>query len=130
MLLTINEQDVRPVYLQLANQVKEQILSGELKPGDELPSVRELADSLNINMHTVRHAYQVLREQGLVIMRLGQQARIARLRSNPPSREEVIAVIGTRIKELIMEAYLMGLPPDELRSLIDEQINNAGDSRK
>ena len=46
MLLSVNEQDPRPVYVQIINQVKEQIQRGNLKSGDELPSVRELAASL------------------------------------------------------------------------------------
>ena len=56
MLIYIDEDDSRPIYLQIMFQIKEQIRDGELKPGDELPSVRELADSLGINLHTVHHA--------------------------------------------------------------------------
>ncbi len=65
MWLSINERDSKPIYLQIINQVKEQVSSGALKTGDELPSVRELADSLSINMHTVRAAYLKLRDQVL-----------------------------------------------------------------
>lgn len=77
MLLSINEKDSRPIYLQIIGQVKEQVSSGSLHPGDELPSVRELADSLGINMHTVRNAYLKLRDQGIINLRLGRKARIA-----------------------------------------------------
>jgi GntR family transcriptional regulator len=126
MLVTINEQDPRPVYLQIANQVKEQIMRGDIKRGDELPSVRDLAESLGINMHTVRHAYSVLREQKIVVIRLGQQARVAGIRPTPPSREEVTRVIGERLRELVTEAYLMGLPAHEFRELVDEQIKKQG----
>ena len=52
MLLSINEKDSRPIYLQIIGQIKEQVSNGTLKSGDELPSVRELANSLGINMHT------------------------------------------------------------------------------
>ena len=48
MLISIDEQDNRPIYLQIIIQVKEQIQNGELRPGDELPSVRELAESLGL----------------------------------------------------------------------------------
>jgi len=77
MLLSINDQDPRPVYVQIVNQIKEQIQRGILKPGDELPSVRELSESLGINLHTVRRAYVVLRDQKLLVFRLGQQAKVA-----------------------------------------------------
>lgn len=122
MLLSINDQDPRPVYVQIVNQIKEQIHRGELKSGDELPSIRELASSLGINMHTVRHAYNILRDQKLVVFRLGQQAKIARLRSKPASSEEVASFIEKRLQELLTEAFLLGLSPDDFRSLVDEQI--------
>jgi len=122
LLLSINDQDPRPVYVQIVNQIKEQIHRGELKSGDELPSIRELASSLGINMHTVRHAYNILRDQKLVVFRLGQQAKIARLRSKPASSEEVASFIEKRLQELLTEAFLLGLSPDDFRSLVDEQI--------
>ena len=78
MLLTINEKDIRPIYIQLMGQIKEQVSNGTLGPGDELPSVRELANSLGINMHTARNAYLKLRDQGIINLRLGRKARIAR----------------------------------------------------
>ena len=126
MLFSINEHDARPVYLQIAVQVKEQITRGELKPGDELPSVRDLAESLGINMHTVRHAYNVLREQKIVAMRLGQGTRVAKLRSTPAGSREIAGSIGKRLEELISEAYLMGLRPDDFRKLVEDKLSNKG----
>jgi GntR family transcriptional regulator len=123
MLLSINDQDPRPVYIQIVNQVKEQVQSGGLKPGDELPSVRELAASLGINMHTVRRAYGVLRDQKLLVFRLGQQARVAKLRTQPASSEEVAAAIGERLQELVTEAFLLGLSRDDFHRMVEEQIN-------
>ena len=130
MLLSINEQDSRPVYVQIVNQIKEEIQRGSLKSGDELPSVRELAASLGINMHTVRRAYGVLRDQKLLVFRLGQQARVAKLRSQPASSEEVTEVMGKRLQELVTEAFLLGLSPDDFRNLVNEQINKLKEQTK
>ncbi|MGA3094651.1 MAG: GntR family transcriptional regulator [Dehalococcoidales bacterium] len=123
MLVSVNDQDFRPVYVQIVNQIKEQIHRGSLKPGDELPSVRELAAGLGINMHTVRRAYIVLRDQKILAFRLGQQARVAKLRSQPASSEEVTSVIGQRLQELITEAFLLGLSPEDFRNLVNAQID-------
>jgi GntR family transcriptional regulator len=130
MLLSINEQDPRPVYVQIINQIKEQVLRGSLKSGDALPSVRELASSLGINMHTVRRAYGVLRDQKILVFRLGQQARVAKLRSQPASSGEVATVIGGRLQELITEAFLMGLSPDDFRKLVNSQMNKLKEQSK
>ena len=130
MLVSINDQDPRPVYVQIINQIKEQVQRGSLKSGDELPSVRELAASLGINMHTVRRAYVVLRDQKLLVFRLGQQARVAKLRSQPASNEEVTAAIGERLQELVTEAFLLGLSPEDFRDLVNSQIDKAKEEQK
>jgi GntR family transcriptional regulator len=121
MLLSINEEDSRPIYLQIISQVKEQVSSGILKPGDELPSVRELADSLGINMHTVRSAYLKLRDQGIINLRLGRKARIAN-RQTTESTGIASENINERLKELIIDALLSGLSPDNFRELVNQQL--------
>jgi GntR family transcriptional regulator len=121
MLISINEKDTRPIYLQIIGQIKEQVSNGTLKPGNELPSVRELADSLGINMHTVRSAYLKLRDQGIINLRLGRKARIADLQ--PSSRAAFTpSDIKERLKEVIIDALLAGLSPDYLRKLVDQQV--------
>ena len=122
MWISLNEQDSRPIYLQIINQIKEQIGKGSLRPGDELPSVRELANSLGINMHTVRSAYLKLHDQGIVNLRLGRRAKIARLQHPPEVTDEVAADFKLRIKELITDAFLTGFSPDELGKLISQQL--------
>jgi GntR family transcriptional regulator len=121
MLLSINEKDSRPIYLQIIGQVKEQVSSGSLRPGDELPSVRELADSLGINMHTVRSAYLKLRDQGIINLRLGRKARIAR-RPTTVYTATAGVDIRERLRELIVDALLAGLSPDSFRELVNQQL--------
>jgi GntR family transcriptional regulator len=121
MLLSINEKDSRPIYLQIIGQVKEQVSSGSLRPGDELPSVRELADSLGINMHTVRSAYLKLRDQGIINLRLGRKARIAH-RQTADNTTTAGVNIRERLKELIVDALLAGLSPDNFRELVNHQL--------
>jgi Predicted transcriptional regulators len=121
MFLSINENDNRPIYVQIINQIKEQVRSGSLQPGDELPSVREAADSLRINMHTVRSAYLKLSDQGIIKLHLGRRAKIApHLSQRHPNLENDINV---RLKELITDAIVTGIPLDELRKIINHQLD-------
>ena len=122
MWISISEEDSRPIYLQIINQIKEQVGKGILRPQDELPSVRELAESLGVNMHTVRSAYLKLRDQGIISLRLGRRARIAPLQPHPSSTDAVTD-LKVRIKELVTDALLMGLSPDNIRNLINRQID-------
>ena len=120
MFLSINQNDNRPLYLQIINQIKEQVGNGTLKPGDELPSVREVADSLGINLHTVRSAYLKLRDQGIINLHLGRRARIAK--RLPQKHLDLETDIQKRLQELITDALVRGIQPDDLRKLINRQL--------
>ena len=122
MFIAIDNNDPRPVYLQIAASIKEQIQKGMLKPGEELPSVRDLARDLGINLHTARHAYQLLREQGVVQLRLGSRARIAPLRAAPADRTEIEKKVAPRLRELVTDAFHLGITPRQFRQLVNEAI--------
>ena len=66
MLIEIDFQSDEAIYMQLRNQIVLGIATSMLQEGDTLPSVRQLADDIGINMHTVNKAYSVLRQEGFV----------------------------------------------------------------
>jgi GntR family transcriptional regulator len=123
MWLSIDNKSRRPIYLQIILQIKEQIRRGELKTGDELPSVRELADHLDVNLHTVRAAYLQLRDQGLINLSLGRRATVAKI-SRPPDKSKAEAEIAARLAEITTDALLMGLSAAEVKQLLEKQTRN------
>ena len=129
MLLHVDEKDSRPIYTQLATQVKEQIRKGSLGPGDDLPSVRDVASALGINLHTAHRAYQVLRDDGVIVLRLGCRPRVAPLRERPAGPEEVQKRLAGRLNELVTEAFHLGLSPRDFRSLVDEALRSGKGTR-
>ena len=66
MEIVVSNKTSRPLYEQITSQIKMQIMSGELKAGEALPSIRSLAKSLQISVLTVQKAYDVLQEQGFI----------------------------------------------------------------
>ena len=130
MLVSIDETDSRPIYSQLAAQIKEQIMSGALSPGDELPSVRGLSTSLGVNLHTVHRAYQKLRDEGVIQLRLGRRAKVAALRKTPAGREEVASRLNVRLNELITEAFHLGLSVDDFKRLVDGFLKDRKQPRR
>ena len=124
MLFSIDESNPQPLYLQLVMQVKDQIRNGNLVPGDELPSVRELADILGINLHTIHNAYKKLRDEGLITLRLGQRAKIVRRRQQPLSDSEIDSAIGARLHDLATDAYLLGISGERLREFINNYLEH------
>ena len=83
MVITVDKLSDTPLYLQLRDAVIAGIASGELRPGDALPSVRSLAEDLGINLHTVNKAYATLRDEGYVIMLGRRGASVAAARADP-----------------------------------------------
>jgi GntR family transcriptional regulator len=129
VLLHVDEKDERPIYLQLVAQVKEQIRKGVIRPGDELPSVRDLASALGINLHTAHHAYQVLRGEGVIVLRLGRRPRVAALRERAAGQEEIQRRLAGRLNELITEAFHLGLSARDFRSLVDDMLRSGKGTR-
>jgi DNA-binding transcriptional regulator YhcF (GntR family) len=92
-----------------------------------LASVREMADNLGINMHTVRGAYLKLREQGIINMRLGRRATIAQPHQ-PVKNEESEAELQFRLEEWITDAILMGMTSDQIKQMVERHLNNMKDT--
>jgi len=130
MLISVDQNDPRPIYLQIAAAIKQQLCSGQLEPGDELPSVRELAEALAVNLHTVRHAYRVLGEQGVVRLGLARRARVLPPPEHPPDRQQLEQTLLPRLRELVADAMQLGVSDDGLRQLMDHAILTSKRRRK
>lgn len=76
MLIRVDPTSGVGLAEQIAGQVRGQVASGELGPGDRLPPARQLADGLEVNMHTVLRAYGVLRDEGTIELRRGRGAHV------------------------------------------------------
>jgi GntR family transcriptional regulator len=126
MLLSVDDRDPRPLYRQLAGELRQQILDGRLKPGEALPSVRDVAAALEINLHTVRRAYQELRDAGMITQRLGQKAKVAPLRQGKATEEAIEERVTGPLAELIAEAKYLGLSEDDFRVLVEQLLTGSG----
>jgi GntR family transcriptional regulator len=124
MWFSINEQDSQPIYQQIVQQVRQQVAGGQLKEGEELPSVRELADSLGVNMHTVRSAYLKLRDQGIINLHLGRRAKIAAISQRPESPQSAFDW-QKGIREAVTDALLSGASEKDIRGAVEQQLESA-----
>lgn len=114
MIWVIDPSDTVPLYEQVAGCVHRALISGELLPGDRLPAARDLAESLDLNMHTVLHAYQELRDAGVLELRRGRGAVVHRGLS-------AADLLTDQIHELLTTSHRLGLTTDELTVLIRQQ---------
>jgi GntR family transcriptional regulator len=84
MVIKLLEQHSKtPLYQQIAEQFKQHIASGKLKPGDKLPTVRQLAHSLNINQNTVLRAYLILEQEAVIASKRGAGSVITKSSDDP-----------------------------------------------
>lgn len=116
MIFRIDPSAPEPLFTQIATQVRLAIASGELAPGERLPAARALAESLDLNVHTVLHAYQDLRDEGVVDLRRGRGAVVAsHAAPDLAPLREAIAVVVQRSREL-------GVPDETTTALLKEAL--------
>lgn len=117
-----------PIYTQIVEQVNQQIVSGELKPGDQLPTVRALALELRVNFNTVARAYRLLDEAGIISTQQGRGTYI--LEVPPPKRTDKLRqqALEALTRDYLSEAHRLGCSPDEISKVLKEQLENETNS--
>lgn len=118
--ITLNESEGTPLYFQLLRQIKHMIATGRLNPGDELPSVRALAQQLVVNPNTVVRAYRELEAAGLIGTRRGSGTFVAE-GSVPYSDEECRRILSERLDTLIVESRNLGYSVEQVVRLLKER---------
>lgn len=108
MILSLDLNSEMPIYQQLRNQIVIGMASGRLKPGDPLPSVRQLGVDLGINLHTVNKAYAQLRQEGFLIIHRQKGVVIADAASRTPAPDWPDR-FRSELTTLLAEASLRGL---------------------
>ncbi|MBB6447738.1 GntR family transcriptional regulator [Bacillus benzoevorans] len=106
----------KPMYEQLVDKLKELIINEVLKPDEQLPSVRTLAQQLTINPNTIQKAYRELENQGFIYSQKGKGSYV-----NPSSYskdEDKIKEIRVEIEKLVLEALYLGVPAEELIEMV------------
>lgn len=115
MLIEIDFSSDEAIYQQLCNQIILGIATEQYTDGQVLPSVRQLADEIGINMHTVNKAYTVLKQEGFVKVDRRRGAVI----SVDSDKQRALEAIRGKMQEAIAEAICRGLTRNDLHGLVD-----------
>ena len=122
MIIEIDFNSGEALYLQLRNQIIMGIATAQFHEGDSLPSVRQLADTIGINMHTVNKAYTVLKQEGYVKVDRRRGAVIALDTDRIQAMEEV----RRELKVLLAKSSCKNISRQEVHELIDEIYEEYG----
>lgn len=116
MFIEIDFNSDEALYLQLCNQIIMGIATDQFREGDSLPSVRQLAESIGINMHTVNKAYTVLKQEGYVKVDRRKGAVIA----VDVDRMRTLAELKKELQVILAKSSCKNISKDEIHQLIEE----------
>jgi GntR family transcriptional regulator len=123
--ISIDFRSGSPIYIQIMDQVRHQIASEDLEPGDQLPTVRQLAADLRVNFNTIARAYRLLDDAGIISTQHGRGTFIL----EAPSKEATDRLRQEdldRLAEHYMEGALeLGFTPKEIRSAFEKKIESS-----
>ncbi len=122
LTLQIDFRSGLPIYTQIVNQVQAQVVGGILKPGDQLPTVRALAEEMRVNFNTVARAYRILDEERIISTQQGRGTYITEI--PPPKvserlRKESLEALTQRY---ISEAMRLEFSKSEIRQMVSDQL--------
>ena len=111
-----------PIYRQLIDQVRRMVASGQLTPGTELPSVREVAAEYTVNPTTISKAYSLLETEGLLQRNRGKPMTIASARRNQNGIAQRLEQVAAQVDSLVLAARQLDLSAADLAGLIEKKM--------
>jgi GntR family transcriptional regulator len=118
VIIHVNPASGTPIYLQLMEQVKHAIETGAVRAGEQLPTLRKIAEELVINPNTVVRAYRELENEGVVEIRHGLGVFVSPSASRAKISRKSRSIAQTAVERLVAE----GLTEDEIRRLLENEL--------
>lgn len=117
MKIIISNSSDEPIYEQIARQIKEMIIKGELEEGEALPSIRGLAKDIQISVITTKRAYEELEREGFIETVQGKGSFVA-VQNKELLKEKKLKIIEEKLAELVRESKLLGISYKEIEEIL------------
>ncbi|MBR3607326.1 MAG: GntR family transcriptional regulator [Lachnospiraceae bacterium] len=118
MKIIVTQASTLPIYEQILNQIRDQVVSGSLKEAEALPSIRALARELQVSVITTKRAYEELEKEGVIISIPGKGFYVCK-QNNDFLKEKQRRYLEERFLELIRESKNAGMDLEEILSMIE-----------
>jgi len=120
MFIRIEPSSSSPIYRQIMDQIRRQVAAGMLKPGDKVPSVRQLAGQLAVNQNTILKVYNELCREHVLEVDRGNGTIVAQGNStlSMSDRKKTVAAL---LREAAVQAIHMGIPPEQTHALLERE---------
>lgn len=129
MDILISNNTDQPIYEQIREQIKLQIINGVLREGDALPSMRLLAKDLRISIITTKRAYEELEREGFIESYTGRGSFVKSMNRNVV-REKIASEIGELFEKAVEKAVAADIPYDELQEMLKLYYESGKDEEK
>lgn len=120
--IEVNFRSEAAIYTQIVEQVQKLVMSGTLKPGDQLPTVRQLAAELRVNFNTVARAYRILDELGLISTQQGRGTYIWEPGNPDEARKNRQKTLEQITRQYFLDAITMGFTVEEIKTEVEQEI--------
>ncbi|MEJ2550159.1 MAG: GntR family transcriptional regulator [Anaerolineales bacterium] len=122
MFLELDFRSHTPIYVQIVERIKHLVGTEALKPGQQLPTVRQLATDLRVNFNTVARAYRILDEAGVISTQQGRGTFVL----EPPLPEDAKrmrnAALDAMTRSYLYEAHRLGFEPEEVEEIVENLL--------
>jgi GntR family transcriptional regulator len=123
MNIEVNFRSGVPIYVQIMDQVKHMVATGEIKPGDQLPTVRQMAADLRVNFNTIARAYRLLDEAGIISTQHGRGTFILELPSEANGERLRKEDLLRLTRHYLTEAHRLDYPPEKVKEIFESQYH-------
>ena len=117
MKIILSNSSPDPIYEQISRQIKNQIIAGELQEGEALPSIRRLAQELQISVITTKHAYEALEKEGFIDTVGGKGCFVA-MQNRELLREKKMKMVEEKLAAAVAEAKTLGIGYKALQEML------------
>lgn len=129
LLFSINPGSAEPIYRQLVEQLRRRVASGQLVAGQEIPSVRELAQALAVHPMTISKAFGLMEAEGLVERRRGLPMVVAQQHQKALRTRSRVELLRPTLEKAAAEAHQLELPAEQALALFKALLEDKGETR-
>lgn len=128
MQILLDFRSGEPIYQQLVEQIQQMVVQGELKQGDQLPTVRQLATELRVNFNTVARAYRILDEAGLISTQQGRGTYIWEAPTSETTQHLRQQSLDDLTRHYLGDSIRLGFSPAEVRNNVEKHLKTMEES--
>lgn len=123
MKLNIDPESSVPIYIQIEDSIHSLIAAGQLQPGEQLPTIRELAADIRVNLNTVARAYFELDREGVISTQRGKGTFVSGKPDEGQIAKKRLKLLHSIIESALEEAHRLGYSAGEIKQAFEEEMN-------